>query len=647
MSHRDPSDPTSSIRSQWTEMAEASLRGGQNLEGMRSRTEDGFELEVVYFPEDAPAGVEGEVPGDGSFLRGATSVRPLEAWDLRSPVAHADLETVNHRALAELAGGANSLEIAVRGSVRSGLSSQQGIDGPSQLNRALEDVYLDLAPLALDAGLHFEAAAHWAGEVLNRREHDPAFVSGAWNADPLGDSLLAGDPSALGEALDDHIAKAASLAVWSAETWPRFTSLRVGGLAVHAGGATDALELAYLASAAIEYLRAMERAELEMERAFDQILMETFLGADVFAGIAKLRALRVLWARVAEVCGVDLARGPRIQATTSPRMLARREPMVNVLRATSATAAAVLGGAEVITTLSYDAAVGDGSLRGRRLARNTQILLREEAFLDRVLDPAGGSWYLEARTQAVAERAWSHLQEIDGMGGAIEAIRTGALPQTIRDAAEARDERVAKRRPTLVGVSDFARLDDPEEHDSSGPVPPWRDGALEPISARPLDRRFEALRAASDGALAASGRRPSVWLANLGSLAQHNARSTFVRNALAAGGIAAAEGDGAVRPEGAAEAWLRESGRSSVAVLCSSDPVYLEWGAAAAAALREAGVEQVLLAGRVPRNGDGVGRTELEDAIDGTVALGMDLASFLEELHRSLGVSPVATEAGQ
>lgn len=640
MADRDPSQ-ASSVRTEWARAAEASLRSGARLDDLKTRTEDGTDLEVVYFAEDAPKGVEGEAPGSGSFLRGAVPVPQAEAWDLRSTIWHPDADVVNHRALAELEGGANSLEVAVRGAIRPGFPRDRGIDGPSELNRAFENVYLDLAPLALDAGLNFEAAAHWAGEVLNRREHDPAFADGSWNADPLGDTLLAGDPCLLEQPLDEHLAKAAGLAVWSAAAWPGFTSLRVSGLAVHAGGATDALELAYLASTALTYLRRMEAAQLELERAFDQFLFEVFLGSDVFAGIAKVRALRVLWSRIAAACGVDLSRGPRIQATTSPRMCARREPMVNALRATSATAAAALGGAGVITTLPYDVAEGDGSLRGRRLARNTQILLREEAFLDRVIDPAGGSWYLEHRTDALAQSAWTILQTLEGDGGVVEAVRSGRLPGLIRDAAAERDQRLARRRPPLIGVSDFARLDEPGSAEASDVTLPWRDPTLEPIPARPLDHRFEALRAASDATLAATGSRPTVWLANLGSLAQHNARSTFVRNALAAGGIVAAQGVGVSSAESAATAWREEPNPPTVAVLCSSDAVYLEWGSAAASALREAGVSHVLLAGRVPRDGTGTPATDLERVIDGTLSMGMDLASSLEQLHAVVGGAAV------
>jgi methylmalonyl-CoA mutase len=275
---------------------------------------------------------------------------------------------------------------------------------------------------------------------------------------------------------------------------------------------------------------------------------------------------------------------------------------VNLLRATSAAFGAAAGGADGITILPFDSAVGAPGDPGRRLARNTQLILQEETGLHRVIDPGGGSWYLEALTESVARAAWARFREIERAGGFAAALRGGVV-STWADREWLRTvEEVAHRRRTITGVSEFAVVDEPAlvRSPSGETVPVRRPAAL-----------FERLRAAAD----AMPERPAVHLVALGTQVEHSARVAFATNLFAAGGLAVVVGDGADLPEG------------GLACLCSSDERYEDEGADAVARLRSAGAAEVWLAGQVELAG-----------IDRHIHLGCDGLAALQHAHALLGV---------
>ncbi len=621
---------------QWREIAEASLRG-RSVDSLRRRTDSGLELEPVYF---APAHERpSESPGTGSFRRGALVVPPIEGWDLRARIARGGPAAINRQALTELEGGANSLEL-VGESLR--------IGSAEQLNEALEGIYLDLAPVALDAGVDFEQWVEWLCEVWSRREHDPALVEGAWNIDPVRLAVAGRLPEeaadVFGPRFENAVNRAVALAATAAGEWRKVTTFRVGTEPFHLGGCNDAQELAVALATGLHYLRAMESADIELDRAFEQIVVGLQVDADLFAGITKLRAARALWTRMAQACGVELRRGLRIEATTAMRMLSAREPMTNALRATTGAAAAVLGGADVITVRPYDAATGARSKRAMRLARNTQVILRSESNLHHVIDSAGGSWYLESRTDALIHKAWTEFQAIEAAGGIVADLRAGRLQRVIGEAAMQRGAQIRKRKRPLVGVSDFARLqEDSPDADVAAPGSTVENTETEETEGtteslfpmQRLDWEFEQFRLASDVVHHRTGSRPQVWLANLGSLAQHNPRSTFMRNLLAAGGIEAIDGPSVGTPEGlSAAASDANLTAQTIAVLCSSDALYEAAAVPALKALRAAGVVAVYYAGH-----PGERREALTEAgFDGFVHIGVDVIAVFEELYRRLEI---------
>ncbi|WP_328492020.1 methylmalonyl-CoA mutase subunit beta [Streptomyces sp. NBC_00414] len=551
--------------------------------------EDGLTTRPLYTAhDDAP---DPGFPGFAPFVRGA---RPdgntVGGWGVRQRHTTADGAAV----LADLENGVSSLWLVVG----------EGGFPVSSLAQVLEGVYLDLAPVVLDAGRDVEPAARELLRLYEERGVAKDAVRGSLGADPLGHEARSG------EALD--FAPAAALAQRCAEEYPGLRALTVDALPYHEAGGSAAQELGASLATGVAYLRELTEAGLSAEQACGQLEFRYAATADQFLTIAKLRAARRLWARVAEVCGAPAA-GAQVQhAVTSPVMMSRRDPWVNMLRTTIATLAAGVGGADAVTVLPFDHALGLPDAFARRIARNTSTILVEESHLARVIDPAGGSWYVERLTDELAHAGWEFFQHIEGLGGQAAALRSSRLGQDLAETWAARSAKLAERREPITGVSEFPNLTErvPERR----PVPEPSSGGLPRVRR---DEAYEVLRARSDAHLAATGTRPRVYLATIGPAAAHTARTSFVSNLFQAGGI-----------EPVTEGSFEDSGATE-ACLCSSDALYEEQAASTARALRAAGARHVFLAGRPGQYTD----------VDAYVFAGCDAVAVLSATLDRMGVS--------
>ncbi len=249
------------------------------------------------------------------------------------------------------------------------------------------------------------------------------------------------------------------LAAWTAENLPNFTAVGVDTSAYHHAGATAAQDIAFGIATAVEYLRAMTSFGLDIDTAAKQIVFNISLGTHHFLAIAKLRAARKLWSRVVEACGGSPAAGAmRIHASVGRRVLTVRDPYVNLLRNTVSVFAAGVGGAESITSEPFDSMLGLPDDFSRRIARNTALVLQEESHLHSVIDPAGGSWFLDKLTQQVAEKAWTIFQQIEREGGMLAALTSGWVAKQIDLAFGPREKNIARRKEGITGVSEFPNV---------------------------------------------------------------------------------------------------------------------------------------------------------------------------------------------
>jgi methylmalonyl-CoA mutase len=372
------------------------------------------------------------------------------------------------------------------------------------------------------------------------------------------------------------------------------------GRVIHDAGGSEVQELAFVLAAGVQYMRALESAGVTLEDTQGMIYARLSADADQFLTMAKFRALRLLWARVEQGCGLT-PKPVFIAAETAWRMLTRRDPYVNMLRATIATFSAGLGGADSITVLPHTLALGLPDAFARRAARNTQLVLLEESNLAKVADPAAGSGGIEALTQQLCEAAWALFQEIEKAGGVFAALEQNLIQHKVAATRAVRQTNIARRKEVLTGASEFPNLH--EAHVAvldAAPIAlaPYGEtkitfDALAPIR---LAVPFEHLRDRSDTILEKSGARPKVFLANLGTPADFTPRAAFAKSFFETGGIEAIDTEGFSDPAALAAAF--NTSGAALACLCSSDKVYAGQAAAAAQALQAAGVKHIYLAGR-------------------------------------------------
>ncbi|ATY16122.1 methylmalonyl-CoA mutase [Amycolatopsis sp. AA4] len=593
-------------RAQWQELVAGVLRKSGRLpedfagapeSKLVSRTYDGIEIQPLYTADDA--GGDLGFPGLPPFVRGSRPEGVVgTGWDIRVRHQREDARAANAAILADLEGGASSVWLRLG----------EGSLPISALADALNEVYVGLAPIVLDAGAEYETAAQALLDLFAEREVPASEAVGTLGADPLGASARTGQALPLGPA--------AALAAKVAPKYPKVRTIVADGLPFHEAGGSDAQELGATIAAGVAYLRALTEAGLDVAAAAAQIEFRLAATADQFLTIAKFRAARRLWDRVLEVSGVAAeARGMHQHAVTSPSMFTQRDPWVNMLRTTVACFAAGVGGADAVTVLPFDAAIGLPDAFSSRIARNTNAILIEESKLGSVIDPAGGSWYVEKLTGELAEAAWREFTAIEAAGGIEAELASGALAGRLARTWEKRASRLATRRDPLTGVSEFPNLE--EKPVVRDPLPSTVDGGL---PRHRYAEEYEKLRDASDAYLAEHGERPKVFLATLGPVAAHTARASFATNLLQAGGIEAVNPGATDDLPGA----FRESG-AKIACVCGTDAAYEEQAASVAASL---GADSVLLAGK-----------GTYDGISGNLYAGCDALEILTSLHAQLGVS--------
>jgi methylmalonyl-CoA mutase len=386
-----------------------------------------------------------------------------------------------------------------------------------------------------------------------------------------------------------------------------------------AAGATTAQAAGCLLGALVETLRALESANVDPARALPTVELCARLDARFFEQLSALRALRMMQRAVAESCGVEAPGPVHLSALPASRILSRRDPWVNMLRQTATSFAALAGTADAVGAYAFDCLLEHTSVTGRRVARNTPIILAQESRLGRVLDPAAGSWFLDHLTREIVRRSWEFFQQIEREGGLVRAMRSGWLLERLNQSHVDRRARIAHRQNPRTGVSEFARLDE----QLPAPVTPL---PSLPKGAWPRhgdDDEFERLRAASDRH-AVSHRRPRVFLARIGDPARFAARETWLVHLAAAAGVDTIAGD----PEGNPAKEFASS-RATTAILCSDDATLREAGAGVA---RELGaIGRVWCAGKPVKALESAGVTQF-------VHQGRDVVEMLEDLVAAEGV---------
>ena len=567
----------------WRKSVERALKGGP-FDKLISKAYDGGAIAPLY--------ARAQTPGPRALRKTPGGWIILARADLASP------EAANTQALEDLDGGVGGLQLVFPGAQGAYGSALAG-DDPLIVAQVLDRVRLDYGvPVMIEASPRAPNAADAIIQFVDKNHIDPSITRVSFGFDPLGAQLRHGfAPAPWSEQSKSFAARVKHVATAGFGYGVVAADARI----VHAAGGTEAQELGFALSAGLAYLRALADAGLETDAARSLLLFRLASDADEFAGVAKFRALRRLWARVEEACG--LAPAPAlVHAETAWRMMTTSDPWNNLLRSTLAVFSAAVGGADAITALPFTQALGAPDIFARRLARDTQLVLQDESYLDIVNDPAGGAGGFEALTEGLCQRAWGVFQSIEAEGGAAQALASGKFQTQVAEIAAQRAKNVARGRDKITGSNEFPNIGETAltvlaPFDPQCEVAPPPQGAIlsQALAPARLSEPFEELRAASDAHLAQTGARPRVFLANLGPVAAFTARANFAKNFFEAGGIEAVFGPQSDDSSVIAAAF-RESG-AKLACLCASDQIYCD--AAESVAIALAGVGATLyLAGR-------------------------------------------------
>jgi methylmalonyl-CoA mutase len=521
---------------------------------------------------------------------------------------------------------------------------------------------------------------------------DPSSLRGCIGADPLGTLAEEGSLSRPLEALYDEMARVAR---WAGKNAPALRTVLVRGDLYHDGGADAVRELGCAMSTGIACLEALAERGVGIDEAAERIRFSFSLGANFFMEIAKLRAARMVWAQIVEAFGGrEESRRIDLFARTSRFTETVYDPTVNILRATSQAFSGVVGGVGGMHVGRFDEAIRPGDELSRRVARNIQILLRDEFDLLQPIDPAGGSWFVETLTGQVAERSWAFMQRIEGEGGMAAALRSGFVQGEIRGVLQDRFKNLALRSDRAVGTNMYANPTEsplpvsPGDGKGAGADQPCSpesgrgtadEGALRerlaavaaawngegclisalaeaflaggtlgeacralgagdpvetvsPVEPHRWTEQYEALRGRTEE-LAREGREIRVFLANMGPVPQHKARADFSAGFMEVAGFRVLRNDGFATVEEAARA-ARESG-AQVAVICSTDETYPELVPPLARALKAGcpGMRVVLAGAPAPEFKEAY----LEAGVDEFIHLRANCLQVLGEIQKNAG----------
>jgi methylmalonyl-CoA mutase len=533
----------------------------------------------------------------------------------------------------------------------------------------------DGAPLYLDGRGAAPALAALLIASTQRVDSGLDRLVGGFDFDPLG--VLAADgslPTSLVGAFD----LMAEALKWCDELAPHMRAIAVSTIPHAKAGATAVQELAVTLATGVAYMREMEKRGILPEAVNSKLRFVTAVGRDLFMETAKLRALRLLWRRVADACDVSYkASVVPVHAVSSPRCLTVRDPWVNLLRGTAAAYTGAIGGADVVTVLPYDSVAGKSDELARRLAINTSTILREESFIDRVGDPAAGSYLIERLTADLSRAAWEEFQRIEGAGGMVDLLRSGALARELAESLAAKRRNVVSLREPVTGVSSYPNIEEdpiyrhraqrdprrtPDEvptavHRAVGASSGSFTAALEaahggisaselvdvlkgsdekdnfsPVAIEREARPFEALRDNSDKHLQTSGVRPKVFVATAGRSAENRRATSFVVNLLAAGGLIAVLGEELEGAEALAAAFAASGSR--VAIICASSESDSEVVQPLAREFKALRARRVLVIGNPGR----LENAWREAGVDGFIRRHGDAVALLTDLLEAEGV---------
>lgn len=691
---------------EWKKTAEEHLKGVPFEKALVTRTYEEIDLQPIYCKTDIEnlPHLKGK-PGFGNYARGTRAEGYLEnAWDISQAITAGLPEDFNTALKRDLERGQTAVRLTPDAATLRGVDPDKAdpgqvgnggvsIAGLPDLETALKDIDLEKYPLHMNAGFSARVLAMALAALFKKEGRDLKQLSGGIDADPLGYLAVHGQvPTTLPKTYD-HMAQVTG---WAHTNAPQLKTIGVSGAPFHNAGASAVQELAFALATAVEYIDQLTERGLSVDDICGNIRFTFAIGPFYFMEVAKLRAARILWAKIVEAYGGnESSRKMTIHGVTSYYNQTMYDPYVNMLRTTTEAFSAVVGGVDSLQTNPFDQVFGSGDAFSRRIARNTQVILKEESHLDQLIDPAGGSYYVEKLTADAAEKAWALFKDIETQGGMLKALENGVPQGAVKAVAAKRRKDLGKRKAVMVGTNTFANVKEeklplrfpdcetlqagrsrlvkerreavnPEEKGKitqslfdlmSNTSPDTVDigaeaflagatygemfaatghGESEKITPLKIHRAadmFEELRDAAAAFDAKTGAKPTLFLATMGPLRQHKARADFSKGFFETGGFDVIHPNGFDTPEAAVEAAVES--KAPVVVICSTDPTYPDLVPPITKGLKEKIPDiQVVLAGYPKDQID----AHKAAGVDHFIYLGADAHGILSDVLKKAGV---------
>ena len=659
---------------EWLKLVENQLKGVPFEKKLMKTLFKGTSIKPLYQSSDVQ-GFQGHSSPSGRFpfIRGSQSAgHTVNAWEITQQLRYPTVEQLNEAVCFDIPRGLSRFSIILDSAGKHGQDPDTqfykriGEDGVSifclpDMTRLFDKIDLADVSLQIEAGGAVIPFFSMLIAHLKETRFSLADLHGTVIFDPLSSLASTGT---LDRAITDIYAEMASLMSWTKQNTPSLKVLGIDLRPYYEGGGHAVQELAFAIATGTEYVRELLDRECDLESIEENLQFILCIGSDFFTEIAKFRALRSLWSQVVRAFGgKTITQKGLLQGHSSQRNKSITDPHVNILRTTTEAFSGVIGGCDIIGISPFDELSGLPDAFSRRVARNLQIIIREECHGHKTIDPSGGSWFIENLTNQIARNAWTLFQEIEEKGGMLKCLKDGYIQQMIVENKQQQEDEVVSRKHVVVGSNMYAnleeealkttppdldsvsslRLEDVKEYAGSRTGPPnleklhemsmsmvngnidMIEAAIEAASNQStlgesggaLSKRnerititflqpyrdseqYEDLRRKSSAYRSKTGSYPSVFLANMGPVQQHKARVDFTIDFLKPGGFSTIVGNGYESPSKAAEAALKS--KAKIVVICSSDDTYPELVPELSKLLKNEAPETFLLVAGFPKD---------------------------------------------
>jgi len=692
----------------WRQEAEKQLKGESFDKKLIGETYEDIQIKPIYTDEDIEnIAYKNNCPGGSPFLRGNNPAGyVIKPWEIIQEYGYFSTNDCNKAITDDAKRKSGSISIQLdKPTLLTQYPYQAGIGeiGKGGLSistiadfaKALADVDIENVPIYISAGISALPLMSLFIAYVKRKGLNINSIRGGLSADPLAELISGGTPPA---SLEQAYKEMAWLTRWADSNMPKFKTISIDSSPWHNSGASATEELAFSLSTAVEYLRILTANNLPVDKITSQMRFSYSLGSHFFMEIAKLRAARVLWSKIIASCGGDEeAQKMTIHARTSAYNVTAYDPHVNILRAATEAFSGIAGGCDSLQVGYFDEAIGQPDDFSRRLAANIQIILQQECHFDKVIDPAGGSWYVEKLTDEVAQKAWRLFQEIEAKGGMLEALKDGIPQNIVAKTGTARLANLAKGKDVLIGTNAYPNPSEKMPHQKppdyaaiyaerlknleafrSGIEIKAKDDALKRLSLaadssanniienaidaagygatlaeiaqaiRPdkfqkisvtsikIQRSaemFETIRKAAENYEIKTSSLPRVFLANFGTIAQYKPRSDFATGFFQTGGFEVVDGKGYKTINEASSAALEAN--ADIVVICSADSAYPKFAPSLAAKIKNDKPDTIILWAGNPKE---FAETYKKAGIDEFIYKGANIAELLLQFAKKLGV---------